>query len=384
MSGSFAIGNGEDGVYLQDGSNNTVGGTTAAARNVLSGNGWSGLTFFGTGSGNVAQGNYIGTNAAGTGPLGNLEQGVLIATPGPTTIGGTVPGAGNVIAYNGWDGVEVSAGTGHSVLGNSIYQNGDLGIDLGAVLSGDGSTPNDPGDGDTGTNNLQNFPVLTGAATNGTTVTIAGSLDSLSFFAPGYRVEFFANGASGQRYLGFTTVPIGAAGTATFSATLTAAVALGETVTATATGPDGSTSEFSAGVTATAGSTISGTIFHDVNGDANVTDDDGAVFASAIGAVRLHLDDGDGVIDSGDSFVSDRQHERCGRLQLHRARCGQLLRRGQLARALAPRTSGPSRPTPSPARRGPPPSRPRVARSTAGATSPRPTTPSGRSTRPST
>jgi parallel beta-helix repeat protein len=300
VTGTLAIGNREDGVYLQDGSNNTVGGTSAAARNVLSGNSWSGLTFYGTGSGNVAQGNFIGTDATGTGPLGNLEQGVLVWTPGPTTIGGPVAGAGNRIAYNGWDGVEISAGVGHSVLGNSIYQNGDLGIDLGAVLGGDGPTPNDAGDGDLGTNSLQNFAVLTGAATNGTTVTIAGSLDSVS--GASYRVEFFANGPTGQRYLGFTTVPIGAASTATFSATLTAAVAIGETVTATATGPGGSTSEFSASVTATAGAAISGTIYHDVDGNANVTDDAGAVFAGV--DVRLHLDDGDAVIDSGDSFVN--------------------------------------------------------------------------------
>ena len=246
VTGSLAIGNGEDGVYLQDGSNNTVGGTTAAARNVISGNTWSGLTFYGIGSNNVAQGNYIGTDHTGTVDLGNLEQGVLVWTPGPTTIGGIAAGAGNRIAYNGWDGVEISAGTGHAVLGNVIYQNGDLGIDLGAVLGGDGPTPNDPGDVDTGTNNLQNFPVLTGAATNGTTVTIAGSLNSTA--STTYRIEFFANGVGGPRFLGAASPDlfINAAGSATFSASLTAPVAVGEIITATATNlTTSSTSEFS-------------------------------------------------------------------------------------------------------------------------------------------
>ncbi len=306
VTGSLAIGNGEDGVYLQDGSNNTVGGTTAAARNVISGNTWSGLTFYGTGSNNVAQGNYIGTDHTGTVDLGNLEQGVLVWTPGPTTIGGIAAGAGNRIAYNGWDGVEISAGTGHAVLGNVIYQNGDLGIDLGAVLGGDGPTPNDPGDVDTGTNNLQNFPVLTGAATNGTTVTIAGSLNSTA--STTYRIEFFANGVGGPRFLGAASPDlfINAAGSATFSASLTAPVAVGEIITATATNlTTSSTSEFSAGVAATAGVAVSGTLAHDVNGNANLTDDGaGAVFANVTSAVALYLDDGDLVIDSGDSFVA--------------------------------------------------------------------------------
>ena len=196
------------------------------------------------------------------------------------------------------------------MLGNSIYKNGDLGIDLGAVLGGDGPTPT------TRRRRYRDeqpteFPRAHRRGDQRDDCTIAGLLDSPSFFSPGYRVEFFANGATGQRYLGATTAPIGAAGTATFSATITAPVALGETVTATATGPDGNTSEFPTTVTVTAPAAISGTIFHDINGNANMTDDSGAVFANA-GRCRLHLDDGDGVIDSGDSFVAAHEHDRLG------------------------------------------------------------------------
>ena len=233
-AGTVALGNGEDGVYLQDGSNNTVGGTTAAARNVISGNGWSGLTFDGTGTGNVVQGNYIGTNAAGTAAR-QPRAGRAHRDARPTTIGGTVAGAGNLIAYNGWDGVEISAGTGHSVLGNSIYPNRDLGIDLDAVLGGDGRRRTirataTPGRTTCRTSRCSPAPRPTARRSRSPARSTAVS-------GTGYRVEFFANGASGQRYLGFATVPIGAAGTATFSATLTAPVALGETITATATVP---------------------------------------------------------------------------------------------------------------------------------------------------
>lgn len=76
-------------------------------------------------------------------------------------IGGTVAGAGNLIAFNGAHGVRVLNGIGTGILSNSIYANGLLGIDLDPA----GITPNDNGDGDMGPNKLQNFPVLTSAST---------------------------------------------------------------------------------------------------------------------------------------------------------------------------------------------------------------------------
>ena len=56
------------GVLIQDGSNNTIGGTTTADRNIISNNSY-GIqlsTATGTANGNKIQGNYIGTNVGGT------------------------------------------------------------------------------------------------------------------------------------------------------------------------------------------------------------------------------------------------------------------------------------------------------------------------------
>src|SRR5205807_7800995 len=119
-------------------------------------------------------------------------------------VGGSEPGAGNIIAFNGTQGVYI-AGPDNTVLGNSIFANGGLGIDVNST--GTDVNPNDPGDAD----HLQNYPVLTSASSTDNTVTVVGILDSTA--NTNFRVEFFANAVpdpsgfgEGQRYLGFTTV----------------------------------------------------------------------------------------------------------------------------------------------------------------------------------
>src|SRR5207253_2442702 len=82
---------------------------------------------------------------------------------------------GNIIAFNRDAGVVVGAGDGHTILGNAIYGNDGLGIDLGHAGYngfGDGVTANDAGDADTGPNGFQNFPVLSSAASSGATTTV--------------------------------------------------------------------------------------------------------------------------------------------------------------------------------------------------------------------
>jgi hypothetical protein len=126
-------------------------------------------------AGTLIQGNYIGTKADGTSALGNQTAGIYTAygVTGPT-IGGTASGAGNVIAFNGTGnagkgGVSISyglpftPGKSITVSRNAVFSNNGLGIDLGS----NGVTTNDVGDGDSGPNDLQNFPVLTSVTTNG-------------------------------------------------------------------------------------------------------------------------------------------------------------------------------------------------------------------------
>ena len=175
------------GIWIQtNGSSNIIGGTTSGARNIISGNAHNGVQIGpGTVTNNLVQGNFIGTDVNGDLALGNNLAGVSIAGAANNTIGGTAAGAGNTIAFNGGDGVFVETGTGNTVLGNSIFSNTGLGIDLGA----DGVTANDAGDGDTGPNNLQNFPLVT-FATSGSII-IQGTLNSAA--STQFRLEFFSN-----------------------------------------------------------------------------------------------------------------------------------------------------------------------------------------------
>ncbi|MEW6128691.1 MAG: C25 family cysteine peptidase [Acidobacteriota bacterium] len=251
VTGASAIANTLRGVHIQGGSsNNLIGGTVAGAGNLISGNTTQGILIEASGtSGNLVQGNFIGTQADGSSALGNGSPGVWIHdSASNNTIGGTAAGAGNVIAFNGWDGVFVGSGTGNSVRGNSIHSNTQLGIDLGA----DGVTANDVDDSDTGANNLQNFPVITSAISGGSNTVIQAALASTPNTI--FTVDFYHNATAdssgygeGQIYLGSRTVITDDTGNTTFSATFTPAVAIGRLITATAT-ENNNTSEFSLAV----------------------------------------------------------------------------------------------------------------------------------------
>ena len=121
-AGDAALAN-EVGINIDNAPNNLIGGTTEAARNVISGNQWDGVDIWGSSaSGNDIQGNYIGTNVSGTGALGNAWDGVWIdAGAHGNTIGGTSTGARNIISGNLDDGIQISGGSsGNTVLGNYI------------------------------------------------------------------------------------------------------------------------------------------------------------------------------------------------------------------------------------------------------------------------
>ena len=115
-SGNAAVPNGNNGINISNGATNTtVGGSSAAARNIISGNVQSGVRIQNVGTtGNNVRGNYVGTNAAGTATVPNGLNGVEFgfAATG-NMVGGTQPADGNVISGNGAVGLAFfTAGTG--------------------------------------------------------------------------------------------------------------------------------------------------------------------------------------------------------------------------------------------------------------------------------
>lgn len=206
---------------------------------------------------NRVQGNFIGTDGTDTGLLNN-SRGVQIDGAPDNTVGGTTTGARNVISGNDGPGVFVkgNAATGNRILSNSVHSNGQLGIDLAASFAPDGVTANDAGDGDTGPNNFQNFPVLSEAAKSGKKKTVVeGTLNSTANTT--FTIQFFSSletdssgNGEGRRFLGQTSVTTDASGNVSFTAT-TPRVAAEQVVTATATNETtGDTSEFSRTVVA--------------------------------------------------------------------------------------------------------------------------------------
>jgi len=258
-NGMAKIPNGGDGIRIDLGSNNVIGGSGPGG-NLISGNGTvqSGL---GHGNGisvgssnNIIQGNFIGTDATGTGPLGNMDDGIFGGRN--TTVGGTGAGEGNVIAFNGLRGISNNGnlGTANSYRGNSIHSNGTssspftpgLGIELGPV----GPNANDPGDSDTGANNLQNFPIITSTMAAGGSTNVKGSLNSSA--SSSFNLDFYRNSVcdpsgngEGEHLIGTTLVTTDAQGNANFDITFAVSTATSELLTATATDLAGNTSEFS-------------------------------------------------------------------------------------------------------------------------------------------
>jgi hypothetical protein len=258
-TGTSALGNGGGapagaggGVQLIGAESNMIGGTQAGARNVISGNAVAGILDNGA-QNNAIHGNFLGVGADGVTAVPNAT-GVWLMSPNTGTpaqnnlIGGTQAGSGNLIEFNSGTGVILSGGAsvGDAIVGNSIFSNGGLGIDLG----NDGVTLNSPGGPHSGPDNLQNFPVITAVNHGQSATTIQGTLNSTPLST--FRVEFFSSTVcdpsgfgQGQTFVGFSSVSTDGSGNASYSTMIPFSIPADASVTATATDPASNTSEFS-------------------------------------------------------------------------------------------------------------------------------------------
>lgn len=244
----------------------------AVERNVIGGYAEYGLiTFSSAPTYNIVAGNYIGTTAAGTGDTSN-SNGIQILGGHDNVIGGSLPAMGNLIASNVTGVLVAGTGTQNNPIQNNVIRSNDaLGIDLDwtpdtgleirpplSATSSIGDTPltasgftgvnpNDALDADSGPNGLQNYPVLVTV----TPTVVSGTLIS----APNttYTLHFYSNPScdpsgygEGETYQGSKTVTTAANGNGIFSYTFNNLLPAGHVVTATATDPNGNTSEFSA------------------------------------------------------------------------------------------------------------------------------------------
>jgi len=213
--------------------------------NVISGNLQQGIAIHVAGTDNhKITRNKIGTDATGLNPLPNGNDGIRIAEGCQGNKIGVLPDSGNVIAYNGSNGITIMTNNDlyNTISGNSIFENAGLGIDL--YLPG--PNPNDPGDADSGPNMDMNYPVIQNASydqISGIT-SVSGTLDTQN--PQTAKVELFLsdNYASGYGqgaiYLCSATPLSDGSFTATFNHTL-----ILSKLCATATDNAGNTSEFS-------------------------------------------------------------------------------------------------------------------------------------------
>lgn len=198
-----------------------------------------GLRFSGVSTNFLVAGNYIGVHRDLTTDLGNTSDGILISANSTGVIGGTAAGAGNVIAFNDGNGIEILGTAAISIQRNVIHSNGGLGIDLG----GDGVTENASND------SWSNFPTLSGATFDGSTLNVTGSLSTAHHAALTIDLFVSDNDASGfgegPIYLGTIDGVSNGTGHFSFNSNFTTSLSAGAKLSATAT-TSGFTSEFSA------------------------------------------------------------------------------------------------------------------------------------------
>lgn len=250
-----------------DGDESLIGGNSPAARNLISGNLTHGIFLLGGLGGHRIKGNLIGTGKDATSDLGNGKcascqygSGIFVY-PSSNTVGDPDPtdglGGANTIAFNELQGIQIAnaASTRNRILSNSIFSNGELGIDLQrGTEDAFGVTANDADIG-TDTNRVQNYPVLTAATAFPTSATVDGTLNSIAS-SPDHKkvfiIQFFGNTSTdpstygeGKVFLGQIEKKTDGSGNLDFSFG-SANLDEGEFVTATATDKEtGDTSEFS-------------------------------------------------------------------------------------------------------------------------------------------
>ena len=243
--GMSALGN-NGGVYI-GGDFNSIGdgGANSLAGNVISGNNDYGIRVNG-GEDNILRSNFLGVAKDGVTPLPNADGIELVGEALANVVGGTAVGQANLIAHNSRHGVTVYANivgvpAQNEIRGNAIYANGILGIDLGE----DGVDTNDPGDGDGDENERQNYPVL---VTSPGSIIVDVSLDSQPNTV--YQIDTYLNDScspsgfgEGQEYR--LTFPQQTDSQGQLQFQFSQGGVTGRYFTATATDPDGNTSEFS-------------------------------------------------------------------------------------------------------------------------------------------
>jgi parallel beta-helix repeat protein len=241
-AGTAAVGNLGPGIWIDNSASNLIGSTTADRRNVISGNSGPGVLLTGADCNyNVIRGNYIGTDATGTHAIGQGGDGVRIDGALSNSVGDGTAESRNTIAFNAGAGVAIPNGFSDGVNWNSFAANGGLPIDLGPT----GGTPNDPGDGDSGANQLQNAPVISAAVFFGQTLEVTGTYNGVA--SSRFIVELYMDGgpaAGGSSLLGSLKVGTDANGDATFTVAYLATPPPGATISATATVYGASTASY--------------------------------------------------------------------------------------------------------------------------------------------
>jgi len=200
----------------------------------------------------VVRGNFIGEYQLE--PITNSSWGIIITNAHNNVIGGFAPDERNFITRN--NGGILVTGTNainNEVSLNLIYANSSrLNIDLGPL----GFNTNDVLDADTGANRLQNRPTITNGVSLSPTlmVYVQGVLTSAPLST--YAIDIFRSqgtNASAFRFVGRTFTTTDAGGVGAYSAGFPFNFAIGDYLSATATDPDGNTSELAvspAGATA--------------------------------------------------------------------------------------------------------------------------------------